>query len=139
MKRNFHEEYRHEEVPPPSERSTGFVFACVALIIGAFFYDNLMVLALLWALAAGFALVSWQRPKLLGPLNRIWFKFSLLLHRVVNPVVMLLMYAVAIVPFGTVMQLIRDPLRAKPDKSLASYWIEKPAEDRDNTSMTNQF
>ena len=139
MARNFHEEYRHEDVPPPSERSTGFVFACVALIIGAFFYDDLMVLALCWAVAAVLALVSWRVPKLLGPLNRIWFRFSLLLHRIVNPVVMLLMYVVAIIPFGMVMQLIRDPLRAKPGKGLESYWIEKPAEDREKTSMTNQF
>jgi len=139
MARNFHEEYRHEDVAPPSERSTGFVFACVALIIGALFYDNLVVLGLCWAVAAILALVSWRYPKLLGPLNRIWFRFSMLLHRIVNPVVMLLMYVVAIIPFGMTMQLIRDPLRAKPRKGLTSYWIEKPAENREKTSMTNQF
>jgi hypothetical protein len=139
MARNFHEEYRHEDVPPPSERSTGFVFAGVAVIIGAFFYDNLTVLAAWWALAAALALVSWLRPRLLGPVNRVWFKFSLLLYRIVNPVVMLLMYVVAIVPFGMVMQLLRDPLRAKPRKELPSYWIEKQAEDRQESSMTNQF
>lgn len=139
MSRNFHEEYRHEDVEPPSERSTGLVFACVALIIGAFFYDNLVVLASWWAVAAVLALVSWRIPKLLGPLNRVWFRFSLLLYRVVNPVVMLLMYVVAIIPFGLIMQLIRDPLRAKPRKELTSYWVEKPAEDREKTSMTNQF
>lgn len=139
MARNFHEAYQQGEVPPPSERSTGIVFACVALVVGAFFYSNLTVLGICLALAAAFGLVSWLRPKLLGPLNYIWFRFSLLLHRIVNPVVMLLMYVVAIFPFGMVMQLFRDPLRAKPDKDLASYWIEKPADEREKASMNNQF
>lgn len=139
MARNFHEEYRHGEVPPPSERSTGIVFACVALVVAAFYYDNLTVLVICLSIAAAFGLVSWLRPKLLGPLNYLWFRFSLLLHKIVNPVVMLLMYAVAIIPFGMVMQLIRDPLRAKPPKDLASYWIEKPEGERDQASMNNQF
>ncbi|MGI9385452.1 MAG: hypothetical protein ACR2PO_20060 [Methyloligellaceae bacterium] len=139
MRRNFHEDFAREEVPPPSARSTGFVFAGVAAIVGAFFWDNLAVLGACLGVSAVLALVSWLRPGLLEPVNMLWFRFSMLLYRVVNPVVMLLMYVVAIVPTGLVMQMLRDPLHAKRARGGSSYWVERGAQATPESSMENQF
>ena len=54
-------------------------------------------------------------PALLRPLNLLWFRFSMLLHRVVNPIVMFTIFAVVFVPGGLLMRLWRDPLRARRD------------------------
>ena len=41
---------------------------------------------------AAFLAAALVRPSLLAPLNRVWFKFGLQQQRVVNPLVMVLIY-----------------------------------------------
>ncbi len=139
MRRNFHEDFAREEVAPPSERSTGLVFAGVAALVGAFNYDRPAVLTACLGIAAALALVSWLRPALLRRLTILWFRFSLLLYRIVNPIVMLLMYVIAIVPTGLLMQIWRDPLRSKRAGSETSYWFDREPADSASGSMENQF
>ena len=140
MAGGLHETYQAEAVPPPSARSTGFVFAG-ATLIGAILLRNStpsLVPALLGAASAGFALTAWRAPERLERLNIAWFRLALLLNRIVSPVVMLVLFAVAIVPFGLAMQLKRDPLRKKRGDHLDSYWIARGTSGP-QTSMTNQF
>ncbi len=138
MSKDFHETYSEQEAELPSERSTGFVFAGVCAIIGAFYWDNLTVLAVCAGLSLSFLIVSFVAPFLLGPLNKVWFRFSMLVNKVMNPVILGLMFAVAIIPVGLIMQLIRDPMRSKRTQE-ASYWIEREPKDPESHSMTNQF
>ena len=90
-------------------------------------------------IACGFAGISWLAPHLLAPLNRAWFGLSLLLSKVMNPIVMGLLYAVAIIPFGLVMQLLRDPLVRKRRPEATTYWVDRTAADEPTNSMKNQF
>lgn len=138
MSKDFHEKYVQDEVGPPPERSTGFVFAVVAAIVGYFFADNLLTLGICAALSLGFLAVSLIRPSLLRPLNIVWFRFSLLLHKIINPIILGLMFVVAIVPFGFVMRFWRDPMRRKqPDGN--TYWIDREPRALETHSMSNQF
>lgn len=139
MSKDFHEAYTDRDVVgPPPERSTGFVFAAVTAIVAVIFRDNTTVLAVAGLLSLGFLAVSLTKPSLLGPLNILWFRFSLLLHKIVNPIILGLMFIVAIVPFGLVMRIFRDPMRRRP-KPGPSYWIEREPRSADTHSMTNQF
>ena len=53
-------------------------------------------------------------PAVLKPLNWAWFRFGLLLHAVVNPIVMGLLFFVAVTPTGWIMRLRgKDLLRLK--------------------------
>lgn len=143
MAKNFHESYEHDIPDMPSERSTGFVFAAVAAIIaGIIFYahdyslTNGVYIAL--AIAITFAALAQFASGLLRPLNIIWFKFSMLLFKIVNPLVMFILFILVITPAGLIMQQLRDPLRAKKDKAAKSYWVEK--DEADSTRpMINQF
>lgn len=138
MAGNFHERYSAaEEVPLPSERSTGLVFAAVALIVAYFWRANSTVLIPALAVAAAFVATSLLAPHLLKPLNVAWFRLALLLNKIVSPIVMFVLFLIAIVPFGLVMQLRADPLR-KRRSGATSYWIDKKT-DSVPTSMTNQF
>jgi hypothetical protein len=138
MAKDFHEQYEQEEVGPPTERSTGFVFAAVALLVGVIFRENVVVLAASALLCAIFLGVSLLRPTLLGPLNIAWYRLSLLLHRIVNPIVLGLMFVFAILPFGLVMRIWRDPMRRKRSEG-PTYWIEREPQAGKTHSMTNQF
>ncbi|MGY8961232.1 MAG: SxtJ family membrane protein, partial [Alphaproteobacteria bacterium] len=93
-----------------------------------------------WALgvAALFVLIALVRPGLLKPLNLIWFKFGLLLHKIVNPVIMGLLFYVTIMPIGLILRLCgKDVLNLRINKNAATYWIRREPVESD--SMRNQF
>ena len=139
MRQNFHESFAGGEVKPPSERATGLVFAAVALIVAVLWRNSPTVLWVALSVAAILAVLSLLAPALLKPLNRLWFKFGLLLHRVVNPIVMFAVFAVVFVPAGALMRLWHDPLRARRARDASSYWINRKQSADTTGSMTNQF
>jgi hypothetical protein len=124
-----------------SERAFGVVFACVFALIG------LVPWALghglrSWALivAAVFLAAAYIAPRLLTPLNYAWFKFGLLLHHVVNPIVMALIFYGAVLPTGLAVRAFgKDLLRLKRDPAAKSYWIERDPPGPAPESMTRQF
>ena len=137
--RNFHESYVPGEVKPPSPRSTGFVFVGVAVLIAFGFRHNPLIAGIAIGAAVVLLALTLLAPRVLEPLNIVWFQIGMLMHRVVNPIVMFLMFAVAMIPAGLLMRLGHDPLRWKRDPGLSTYWIEPdPAEAKLN-SMKNQF
>jgi hypothetical protein len=80
------------------------------------------------------------RPRLLAPLNRLWTKLGLLMFHVVNPVVMLLLFIVTIVPAGLIMRAVgHDPMRRRFDPQARSYWIERDPPGPPPDSLRNQF
>jgi hypothetical protein len=92
------------------------------------------------AIAAGFLAVALVRPSLLSPLNRLWFMFGLLLHKIVTPVIMGLIFFLTVTPTGLIMRLSgRDPLRLRRDPEAKTYWIEREPPGPDPETMRNQF
>lgn len=134
MAKNFHESYEQGGVSLPSDRSIGALFTAVALI--AAYLSRFTEIAL--AVAAILAVVTLVRPRLLRPLNIAWMKLSEILGKIVTPIVLLVLYAVVIVPAGLLLQLRMDPLHRKKNPDDQSYWTPRdPAAGQ--SSMTNQF
>ncbi len=124
-----------------SDRGFGIVAAIVFAVIGAWPVIGGGMPAM-WslgvaALLAGLALI---RPRTLAPLNRLWTRFGLLLHRVVSPCVLAMVYYLAVTPIGLLRRLLgHDPLALRLDRAAASYW-QKRAPDADRSrSMNKQF
>ena len=137
-----HESYeRSEDVHGSSDRSFGIVFAVVFCVIG------LLPLAFgggarLWSLGVGvaFLLVAVVAPAVLAPLNRLWLRFGLLLHRIVSPLVLGIMFFVVITPMALVMRALgKDLLRLRFDRAAASYWIDRTPPGPPPESMKDQF
>ena len=135
---DFHESYTGEEIKPPSERSTGLLLAAIAAILAALWRQAPIVPWFALSIGLGLAAVSLTKPVLLKPLNILWFRFGLLLHRIVNPLVMFAVFTVVFVPVGVVMRIWRDPLRLRRPTELSTYWIERRSGESEE-SMTNQF
>lgn len=130
---------QHETVSADSERSFGIVFCVVFAIIGLWplIHDGDVRLWSL-AIAVGFLSVGLLHPGLLKPLNILWFKFGMLIGRVVSPVVMGIIFFATVVPIGLLFRLRRkDLLHLKPDPELSSYWITRDTET--SGSMHDQF
>jgi len=129
-----------EHLAPGSERGFGCTFAIVLSLISlipvAFGRPPiywLTLLGLLFLLAAAF----W--PRSLRELNWLWFRFGLLLHAVVQPVILSLLYALGIVPVGLIMRLFRKNLLSLRKPAVASYWIERKPPGPAPGSLGSQF
>ena len=137
-----HESYeRSEVVHGSSDRSFGIVFAVVFAVIGLLpLVRGHPVHA--WALVVGgiFLVVALAYPAMLAPLNRLWLRFGLLLHRIVSPLVLGIMFYLVITPMGLMMRALgKDLLRLRFDKAAASYWIDRAPPGPPPESMTDQF
>jgi hypothetical protein len=131
----------HRKVVAGSNRSFGIVFAVVFGLIGAWPLVSGNP-PRLWAagIAIAFAIVALAAPHWLAPLNRLWFRVGLLLHRVVNPVVMGLIFFLTVVPIGLLMRAFgKDPLRLRREPAADSYWIARVPPGPEPGSMSRQF
>jgi hypothetical protein len=124
-----------------SERSFGIVFAVLFTIIGLWpLKDGGDVRLWALALAVAFVTAALLAPRMLKPLNFVWFKFGMLLHHIVTPVVMGLLFFVTVTPVGLLMRATgKDPMRMKRDPATRSYWIDRAPPGPAPESMKNQF
>ena len=121
----------------PSNRNFGVVFFVVFLII-ALYPIILNGDIMKWSLVISviFLALGLINSKILTPLNRLWFKFGILLGRIISPIIMALIFFLVVTPIGLTMRLLRkDLLNLKYNKK-KSYWIEK---NGPKSKMKNQF
>jgi len=121
-----------------SNRSFGVVFSVVFLIISfwpLFTEGTIRIWAIFIAIL--FLLISYFKPDALYPLNKIWFKFGLLLGSIVSPIVMGIVFFIIVTPIGIIMRIIgKDLLNKKINNSVKSYWIKR---EQMIGTMKNQF
>ncbi|MCG2642411.1 SxtJ family membrane protein [Bradyrhizobium sp. WYCCWR 12678] len=113
------------------------VFALIGLV-GLYKHSSH---APLWLGAAvAFAGLTLWRPQTLGLANRAWLKLGLLMYRVVNPVIMAILFFGVILPIGWIMRLSgTDFLRLGRDRASPTYWLPR-SDPRDiSESMRQQF
>ena len=129
---------RDSKIKMGSNRSFGLVFFAVFLIIA------------MWPLLKGgeiinfalyisiiFLLLGLLKSNLLTPLNKLWFKFGLLLGSFISPIVMGIVFFLVVSPTGFIMRIFRkDLMRKKNNKEIKSYWINRP---KQKSSMKQQF
>jgi len=138
----WHETFRaYDRSAGPSNRSFGFTLAAL--------FATLCVLSSwrggridLWLLSVGaaFLIITLAAPGLLAPLNRIWSAFGRLLHAIVNPVILAILFYGTITPIGLLLRIFgHDPLRRRIDPAVPSYWIHRAPPRTRKSSMKNQF
>jgi len=120
-----------------SNKSFGLVFFIVFLLIAIFpllKQEDIRI----WSLIISFIFLflGLLNSEILSPLNKIWFKFGILLGKIVSPVVMGIIFFVVVTPIGLLMKLFKkDILNLKFNKH-NSYWVEK---NEPKSKMKNQF
>jgi hypothetical protein len=120
--------FHQEMAASPSSRSFGAVFALAFTLVGAVPWWRGGDVRL-WALvvAGMFALAALVAPQALTPLNRLWVRLGLAMHRVVNPVVMGALFYLVVTPLGLTRQAMGKGLtpRLRQEPRAPSYWIER--------------
>ena len=127
--------------PESSDRSFGFVFAAVFALIGCW---PLLRLGLprWWALAlaVAFALLALVRPQILHPLNQAWLALGRLLHRVISPVIMGMIFFLCVTPIAWIMRFRgKDVLSLARRRDLSTYWITREPQPPASETMKRQF
>ncbi len=126
-----------DEIKIGSNRSFGIVFFVVFLIIAIYPLINDGELRL-WSLIISiiFLILGLLNSKILNQLNKLWFKFGILLGKIISPLVMGTIFFLVVTPIGLLMRLLnKDLLNLKFNKS-SSYWVEKT---EPKSKMKNQF
>ena len=126
-----------DEIKISSNRSFGIVFFIVFLLIALYplLKDNDLRI---WSLVISFIflILGLINSKILTPLNRLWFKFGLLLGKFISPIIMGIIFFIVVTPIGIIMRLFKkDLLNLKYNKK-ESYWINKSGP---KSKMKNQF
>jgi hypothetical protein len=132
--------FHDEEIVTASPRPFGLLFAVIFVLVGAWPWWEGAPMRL-WALAVGgvFGLLAIVAPTALAPLSRLWLRLGLAFHRVVNPLVMGVLFFGAVTPFGLVRQFTNRGLtpQLRRDPAASTYWIGR--QDRPASPMTQQF
>jgi hypothetical protein len=89
--------------------------------------------------AAAFLLVALAKPDLLALPNALWLRFSLLLNRIMSPMIMGLLFFLVATPTGWAMRLARRNLLSLNKPAKKSYWIERSPPGPATGSLRNQF
>jgi large-conductance mechanosensitive channel len=138
----IHESFSREEaVVVGSDRSFGIVMAAAFSVLALL---NGWHSGRLWPWTGGLAVIflaaALLYPAALKPLNRLWLKFGLLLHKVVNPIMMAFVFFGAVLPTGLIMRMMgKDLLRLKREPDADSYWIVRRPPGPAPKSMKDQF
>jgi hypothetical protein len=121
----------------PSNRNFGIVFFIVFLLIAIYPIINSEDIRI-WSLIISsiFFILGIINSKLLTPLNKIWFKFGLLLGKLISPLIMGLIFFFVVTPIGLLMRLLGKDLLNLKFKKNSTYWVEKSGP---KSKMKNQF
>ncbi|WP_417789887.1 SxtJ family membrane protein [Terasakiella pusilla] len=141
----MHEEHQStHEVETSSDRSFGLTVGGILALIEAYRLWSSGILdtfgIVLLAIAGPLFLLGLVYPKILTPLNKAWTKLGFLMFKIVNPIIMFLVYVITILPIGVVMRLAgKDTMRLKLDKEAKTYWIKRDPAGPSPESMKKQF
>ena len=127
----------HNEVKIGSNRSFGIVFSIAFLLISLYPLINGENLRL-WSLIISivFFVLGIINSNLLKPLNKLWFKFGLLLGEIISPFIMGMIFFVVVTPIAILMRLLRKDLLNLKFNRNNTYWIQKSGP---KSKMKNQF
>ena len=127
-----------DKIKISSNRNFGLVFFIVFLIVGIWPLTNEEPVRI-WSviISSVFLILGLMNSKLLTPLNKLWFKFGMILGAIIAPVVMGVIFFLVITPTGFIMRIMgKDLLKKRYDKKKKTYWIKR---DQPIRTMKKQF
>ena len=126
-----------DDIRVSSNRSFGIVFFIVFLLIATYPLlkgNDLRFWSLL--ISFGFLILGLINSKILSPLNKLWFKFGLILGKIISPLIMGIIFFVVVTPIGIVMRVLKKDLLNLKYNQKETYWIKKTGP---KSKMKNQF
>ena len=126
-----------DDIKISSNRSFGIVFFVVFFLIALYPLINNEDIRI-WSLVISliFLILGLINSRILNPLNKLWFKFGILLGKIVSPIIMGIIFFLVVTPIGFIMRILGKDLLNLKFNSNKTYWIEKKDP---KSSMKKQF
>ena len=127
----------HKDIKIGSNRGFGVVFFIVFFSISVYPLlkdGNIRSWSLIISII--FLFLGLLNSNILSPLNKLWFKFGLLLGKIVSPLIMGLIFFLVVTPIGIFMRLLKKDLLNLKFSKINTYWINK---SDPKSKMKNQF
>ncbi len=126
-----------DDIKISSNRSFGIVFFVVFFLVAVYpliHNEEIRIWSLIISII--FLILGLINSRILDPLNKLWFKFGILLGKIVSPIIMGIIFFLVVTPIGFIMRILgKDLLNLKFNRN-KSYWIEK---NGPKSKMKNQF
>ena len=125
----------------PSDRQFGFFFSVIFGIASLYFAIKATAI---WSLVCGVLclatfITTVVASNRLRPANLAWYKISILLSKVVNPVVLGIIFFVLITPVALIIRFAgRDELQLKLHRQ-SSLWKHRLPIEHKRSTFNNQF
>lgn len=127
----------------PSNKSFGLFFSFLFFIASGYLYFNssFFLSTFFLILSSIFLLLTVFLPKLLYPLNSIWYKLGIILASITSPIVLAFLFFVFLTPIAFLLKIFgRDLLKLNFNRSsLTSYWVDRIPPGPSSDSFKNQF
>ena len=117
--------------------TVGLGFAVLGTISWA--RDHTIAPRVLWTMGALLLVPALVYPAALGPVERVWMRFALLLGHVNTRIILTALFYVLLTPIGFVLRLFRDPLDRSLKDGRTSFWIRRDPEPVDRARYEQQF
>ena len=120
-----------------SNKSFGIVFFVVFLLIGIYPLlneGNFRVWSII--ISFFFLILGLINSRMLTPFNKVWFKFGLLLGRLVSPLIMGIIFFFVVTPIAIFLRFIKKDIINLKFNNGKSYWVKKSSL---KSKMKNQF
>ena len=126
-----------DDIKISSNRSFGIVFFVVFSLIALYpltYSGEIRIWSAIISII--FLVLGLLNSKILAPFNKLWFKFGILLGKIISPMIMGIIFFFVVTPIGLIIRILgKDVLNLKYNKN-QSYWIEK---NGPKSKMKNQF
>ena len=128
---------KNDKIKISSNRSFGIVFFVLFFIIAIFPLLNDGNIRI-WSavLSIIFLILGLMNSSILYPLNKIWFKFGILLGKFVSPIVLGIIFFFVVTPIGILMKILGKDLLNLKSNNEKSYWIKR---SKIKSKMKDQF
>jgi len=126
-----------KKIKVSSNKSFGIVFSIFFLLISIYpLLNNDPIYYWSLFLSFIFLVLGLMDSKILSPLNLLWFKFGILLGKIVSPIVMGIIFFLVVTPISIILKIFgKDVLNLKFNNN-KTYWIVK---DGPKSNMKKQF
>lgn len=93
----------------------------------------------LWTLGGLLFVPGLLFPGVLGPVQRAWMAFALVLGHVNTRIILTVLYYLVMTPVGFVMRLFHDPLDRSLRDGKESHWVKREPETPELARYERQF
>ena len=117
-----------------------FVTICLFSIGSYFLFNQNVTITVVFYFFSFFVLIlSILSSRLIKMLKVFWFNLGYILHRIVNPIILIILFFGVITPYGLILKIFRQNDYQKNTNNKNSFWSKRDKVKNSNFDFFKQF